>query len=163
MKGNEIMAEEISKTKQKEIDKAEFDKLYQYVKTEILCYDSNQSLPRELVLRLKGLRTGKLIENKNVSDKAEYPYSIILIAFKICRPQILAGLAHNTFTDENHKYNYICKIVDSNLNDVYMRVQNAKKSEEKIINMDIGIFEHEGSEYKQKTKPMTNPRLKNLW
>ena len=54
------------------VEKEQWDKLYQYVKNEILLYDSSQSIPSSLVLRLKGLTKGKYMENRNTEDKADY-------------------------------------------------------------------------------------------
>ena len=60
------------------IEKAEWDELYQYVKKEILFYDDSQAMPSNFVLRLRGLTKGKYIDNKNIEDKADYSFKIIL-------------------------------------------------------------------------------------
>ena len=41
-------------------EKADWDELYEYVRTEVMGYDQNQSLSSEMVLRLKGLLSNKL-------------------------------------------------------------------------------------------------------
>ena len=45
-----------------EKEKEQFGELYRYVKTEVMNYDSKQSLPSSFVLGLKGLATGKVVE-----------------------------------------------------------------------------------------------------
>lgn len=140
-----------------------WSKLYEYVKTEILGYDVAQAIPSSLVLRLKGLRTGKYMANNNIDDRAGYTDEVILLTFKICKAQIMAGTQGKSFKDETHKFNYICKIVENNLNDTYIHLQNAKKQDTENEHFDTEILNDRGSNYKQKTKPISNPRLKNLW
>lgn len=146
-----------------DIEKAQFDKLYQYVKSEILMYDNTQSIPKSLVLRLKGLAVGKFLENKNIEDKAKYSYEIVLYTFQICKPVILEAVSNKSFETESQKFNYICKIIENNLNDVYTRVVKAKKSDEKIENMDNSNLLHSSAGYVQKTKDNKNKKLENLW
>lgn len=145
------------------IEKEQWDKLYQYVKKEILLYDDSQSIPSSFILRLKGLTKGKYIENKKIEDKANYSYEIILYTFQICKPSIMNTLSNKTFENESYKFNYICKIVENNINDVYLRVKKAKKTEENIQNMDTKILSHKGGKYQKKTKEIKNKRLKDLW
>lgn len=145
------------------IEKEQWDKLYQYVKKEILLYDNSQSIPSNLILRLKGLTKGKYMENRNTEDKADYSYEIILYTFQICKPSIMSALASRTFDSELYKFNYICKIVESNINDVYLRVMKAKKTEENIEAMDTSILSHDGGKYQKKTEELKNKRLNELW
>ena len=145
------------------IEKEQWDKLYQYVKKEILLYDDSQSIPSNLILRLKGLTKGKYMENRNTEDKADYSYEIILYTFQICKPSIMNALASRTFDSESYKFNCICKIVENNINDVYLRVMKAKKTEEDIESMDTSILSHDGGKYQKKTEELKNKRLNELW
>lgn len=144
-------------------EKKQFDELYQYVRKEILLYDDTQSIPSDLVLRLKGLSTGKLLENKKQTDKANYSYKIILYTFQICKPKIMSAIHGKDFSSERQKFNYICAIVENNLNDVYMRVERAKKSETKLEGMNTDNLSHKGASYKPKTEEVKNKRLEDLW
>jgi len=144
-------------------EKRQWDELYQYVRKEILQYDDKQSIPSNLVLRLKGLSTGKLIENRAIEDKAEYSYEIILYAFKVCKSNILSAIKTKDFKNEMSKFLYICAIVENNINDVYLRVTNAKKSQEKTENMNVENLSHGGAEYQSKTEETINKKLKDLW
>lgn len=150
-------------TKMTAVEKEQWSKLYQYVKREILMYDESQSIPSNLVLRLKGLSKGKYMENKSQKDNANYSYEIILYAFQISRPVITSVIGGKTFDTEMQKFNYICKIVENNINDVYIRLNNLKLSENKTQNIDTKIFENKGSKYSKKTVDITNPKLKDLW
>lgn len=145
------------------IEKEQWDRLYQYVKKEILLYNNSQSIPSSLVLRLKGLTTGKYIENKNIKDKANYSYEIILYTFQICRPSIMSAISNKVFESESNKFNYICKIVENNINDVYLRVQKSKKIDENIDKIDTNILSHNTGEYQKKTEELRNKRLNELW
>lgn len=145
------------------IEKEQWDKLYQYVKKEILFYDDSQSIPSGLVLRLKGLTKGKYIENRNIKDNADYSYEIVLYTFQICRPSIMNALSNKVFESESNKFNYICKIVENNINDVYLRVRKTHKSDENIEKLDTSILSYDGGEYQKKTEELKNKRLNELW
>lgn len=149
--------------KMTDTEKEQFDKLYQYVKSEILMYNKTQSIPQSLVLRLKGLAVGKFLENKNIEDKAKYSFEIVLYTFQICKPIILGAISNKSFETESQKFNYICKIIENNLNDVYIRVAKAKQTEEKIENMDNSNLLHSSAGYVQKTENNRNKKLENLW
>jgi len=60
-------------------------------------------------------------------------------------------------------FNYICKIVENNINDVYSRVNKAKKTEENIKSMDTSNLSHSGGSYQKKTEELKNKRLNELW
>ena len=145
------------------IEKEQWDRLYQYVKKEILMYDNSQSIPSNFVLRLKGLTKGKYIENKNIEDKADYSFEIILYTFQICKQTIMKALATKTFENESNKFNYICKIIENNINDVYLRVNKAKKTEEDIQLLETNVLTYSGGIYQKKTEELKNKRLNELW
>lgn len=121
-------------------EKIEWNELYQFVRTEIMGYDQNQSLSRTMALRLKGLKTSKFVENKNQTDMSNYSYKIILATFKYCKPKYEKALRTKKFSDEMHKFNYVLSIVESNLNDVYMRTKRAEKQKSAVDNIDPSMF-----------------------
>lgn len=142
----------------------QWDDLYLYVKKEIMLYDENQSLPNNIVLRLKGLTQGKLIANNKTENKAKYTYEIVLYTFKICKPTIMNSVYGKTFNNEMSKFIYIAAIVENNINDVYLRISNAKKMQEKTEVINIDNVCHEGAEYKRKTDDSkVNKKLEGLW
>lgn len=152
----------MARKKLTEKEKQDWDMLYQYVKN-LLGYDENQALSSTMVLRLKGLLTNKFIENGNIADTANYSYETILNTFKFCSPDIYKALRTNNFKDESHKFNYVLKIVEKNINTVYMKMKNVEKAKEEAKNITIDIANHIGAEYQKKTKETTNKLLDDLW
>lgn len=147
-----------------EKEKKDWDSLYKYVRKNIMGYDERQSLPSYVVARLKGLCTGNYMVNNNIKKNANYSFETILNTFKFCSPNISKALKTNNFRDENHKVNYVLKIIENNLNDVYVRERNAKKAREIAIedtsNINLEIYNHEGAKYKPKKKTNKFSHLK---
>lgn len=143
-------------------EKQEWDTLYSYVK-DILGYDENQKLTRNMILRLKGLAEGTFMANKNAEQTANYSYKIILLTFKFCRTDIISAFNRKDFQNENHRFLYMIKIIESNINDVYNRYKLSKKSDEQIKKIDTAIFNEEGAKYSTKTKEIKNQNLKKYW
>ena len=121
-------------------EKQEFDKLYQYVK-KILGYSDDMALPKFMVLRLKGLTEGKFMANKKTTSKASYDYYTIYLTFIYCKDKIQKALQTKKFANEQNKFNYIMAIVENNINDVVIKLKNAKKVEEKIKTAEIVDYE----------------------
>lgn len=144
-------------------DKDDWDNLYEYVKKDILLYNDSQSIPKNLILRLRGLTTGKFIDNKNISNNANYSFKVVLYTFKICKPEIMAAIANKEFNGESHKFNFICRIVERNLNDVYERLQNIERTKENINTVNTEVISRNGQEYTKKTTDLKNKKLDELW
>lgn len=144
-----------------EQEKLDWSELYNYVRSSVMNYDSNQSLPSTMVLRLKGLLYGKFMENLKQEDKANYSYKVVLNTFKFCNPKIQSVVRTKNFNNEMQKFNYILKIVESNLNDVYMRMKSSEKAKEKIEKVDMTIATYSGASYKKKEK--TKDKFNDLW
>lgn len=140
---------------------ADWCELYEYVKTDILKYDT-QKLPSYFTLRLKGLAEGKFMANKNSQPMASYDFTTILYTFKICKPKISEALNSVPFKDESHKINYIMVIIEKEINNVVERINKKKNSEEKIEIIDVSHQENEPAEYKRKAKK-ENKHLEDLW
>ena len=149
------MAEKKTKKRMTKKELEEWETLYEYVRKNIMGYDEHQSLSKQMVLRLKGLQTNKFMANNNIKDTANYSYDIILNTFKFCMPEIKKCLSINRFADESHKFNYILRIVEPKINDVYMRMKNVEKSKEKAEKIDTSIATYVGVEYKPKEKQDT--------
>lgn len=146
-----------------EEEKIAWDNLYQYVKKDIMGYDENQALSNTMVLRLKGLLTNKFIENNKIESTANYSYETILNTFKYCTNDIQKALRTKSFKDEQHKFLYITKIVENNINNVYMRMKNMQKVKKETENMTLDVMNYVGAEYQRKTKETTNKLLDDLW
>ena len=150
----------MAKKKMTEEEKAAWENLYYYVKN-LLGYDENQALSNTMVLRLKGLLTNKFMENKKIETTANYSYETILNTFKFCSPDINKALRTNNFKDEMHRFNYLLKIVEKNINTVYMRMRNAQKAKEEAKNTSVEAPVHIGADYKPKEKK--KDKFTDLW
>ena len=151
----------MAKKKMTEQEKADWEELYTYVKSNIMGYDENQALSSTMVLRLKGLLTNKFMENKNIESTANYSYKTILNTFKFCSSDIHKALRIKSFTDEQHKFNYVLKIVEKNINNVYMRMKNLDRAREEAKNTTIDVPTHVGAEFKPKEKK--KDKFADLW
>ena len=142
----------------------EWKELCEYVKKEILQYDNNMKFPKYLALRLQGLKKGQHIANNNIDLQAQYDDYTILCTFKLCKQRIVDYLHDNAtkIKDERHKINLIMTIVEPEINDVYLRLKNVKKTQEQIQGEAFDNQSYEGAEYKKKTKDV-NEKLKKLF
>ena len=104
--------------KMSEKDKKEFDVLYKYIK-DIFGYDENQNLNKEIVLGLKGMKTGKAIENKKIKSTSNYPYHIIYMAFLLNRFKIDYVLRTKNFKNDIQAFCYIKKIAEKDIDYLY--------------------------------------------
>lgn len=150
----------MAKKKMTEKEKQDWENLYYHVKN-VMGYDENQALSSAMVLRLKGLLTNKFMENNKIESTANYSYETVLNAFKYSSLDIQKALKTNNFKDEQHKFNYILKIVEKNINTVYVRMRNAEKAKEEAKNTTVEVPTHTGAEF----KPRENKKDKftDLW
>lgn len=146
-----------------EEEKKEWDELYKYVHDKVMKYDSNQRLSSAMCVRLKGLRKGKFMDNRNTEDYANYPFEAIRAAFVVSMSKINSAFTNTTFKNEMHKLNYACKIAEPEINNVYERMKRMKRSMDATKYMDTATMLHEdGATYTNKTDK-TLKSLDNLW
>ena len=157
----------MDKEKHKMTDEEQHDwlELCNYVKTKLLQYSNNMKFPKSLALRLKGLSEGKFMANKYILPQAKYSFKTILITCKICQPKITKYLQFNSgkIKDENHKINFIMKVLEEEINDVYLRIQAKQRSEKKIQNIDLSNHNSETANYISKSKTDIDTTLEKLW
>lgn len=144
-----------------EEEKIAWDELYTYVRKNIMNYDDNQALSNAMVLRLKGLLTNKFMENNNIKSTANYSYETILNTFKYSSLDIQRALRTNNWADEMHKFNYVLKIVEKNINTVYVKMKNIQKAKEEAKNIAIEAPTHTGAEFKPREKK--KDKFTDLW
>ena len=150
----------MARKKMSEKEKIDWENLYNYVK-KIMGYDKDQALSKNMVLRLKGLTTNKFMENKKIEDTANYSYEVILNTFKYCSPDIQRVFNSMTFVDEMHKFNVVLKIVERNINTVYMKMKKVEKAKEEAKSVMVEMPVHTGAEYKPKEKK--KDKFSDLW
>lgn len=153
----------MAKKKMTEKEIQAWNDLYEYVRTNIMGYDKKQALPSTMALRLKGLLKGKFIENYNVEDRADYSYEVILNTFKYCCSDIQRALQTKSFNREMDKFNYVLKIAENNINDVYLKMRSVERAKKESENMVLNTVSRSGAEYQRKTKDITNKFLDDLW
>lgn len=149
--------------KKKEEDSS-WVELCEYVKKNILEYDDNMLFPKYLALKLRGLKKGQYIANNNCQKNANYDDNTLLCTFKLCKKKIVDYLHNNDkkINDENHKINLIIKMIEPEINDVYMRLQTAEKIKSKVENEAFENQSNTNAGYVKKTKDV-NDKLKNLF
>lgn len=146
-----------------EKEKEQFGELYRYVKTEVMNYDSKQSLPSSFVLGLKGLATGKVVENKRQKDRANYGYDIVLLAFKLSKNKISYAIRTKDFKSEQQKFHYIRKIVEDELNNAYLLNKRYEEEKSKVDQINISnLANNQNANYIKKTTKV-NDKLKDFW
>lgn len=138
--------------------------LCEYVKKEILEYDDNMKFPQYLALKLQGIKRGEHIANNNHEAKANYDDYTILCTFKLCKKKIVTYLHDNEkkIKDEKHKINLIIKMIEPEINDVYLRLQRIEKAKIKAENVDCENQNSNGADYVKKTKE-TSDKMKKLF
>ena len=163
----EIIAEEFRKVN-KDYDDAmqnDNDKLKERNQGRyVAMFDLLHKLEIYLALKLQGIKRGEHIANNNHEAKANYDDYTILCTFKLCKRKIVTYLHENEkkIKDEKHKINLIMKMIEPEINDVYLRLQNVKKTEERVESKDFNNQSNENAGYVKKTKE-TSDRMKKLF
>ena len=153
------MTEKEKKTEEEKV----FRELCDYVKKEIMGYDENQQLSKFMIMRLRGLKTGQYMANKNHESMAHYPFKVILLTFKYIKHHELDYILQSkTFTDEQHKFNYILKIVDSNINTVYNKVKKKVEEQKRLDDIQVVELPNYTNKYESKSNKI-NKNLEKFW
>lgn len=142
-------------------DNEEWKELYKYVEKNIFGYEKPMRLSSTSIMRLKGLTKGKYFAGKKSANNADYSFKVVLATFKYCSPDINKALRTNMFKDEQHKMNYISKIIENNINNVYIRMKNAEKTKEEAKKITVEIPTYTNVEFKPKKKK--KDRFSDLW
>lgn len=140
----------------------DFRDVCEYIENEIMQYGEDMKLNKPMALRIKGLSNGQFMANKKHKPQANYDFKTILLTFKLCKGTILSAIHGKDFKNEMQKFNYCMAIVESEINDVCIRLKKVEKSKEKMETMQLDNMENEGAEYKPKSKEV-NKKLSDLW
>ena len=151
------MTEKEKKAKEEKV----FRELCDYVAKSIMGYDENQTLSKDMILRLRGLKTGQYMANKNAPSMAHYPYEIILLTFKYVKQHELDSILQSKkFNDDKHKFNYILKIIDSNINTVYNKIKKIKEEQNRVDNIEVVELPNYNNQYEKKN---LNKNFEKFW
>lgn len=141
------------------IEKSKFDKVYDYVRYEILMAKQGTAY-KGLINRLQGLRYGEY-DSKIKRDQKAYTYEQMYYTFVFCKKSIQDSIRITEFKDEKHMVNYIMTIILNNINDVCNRMERKKKSDEVLSDINIEINKS-NKEYIKKEKSKVGSILKDL-
>lgn len=153
----------MSKTNNTDKKNNDFLEICSWIEKELMGYSGTQRLHKKSCLRLQGLRKGQIVANNSCEIYGEYPVDVIFNTFKANKFIILNAMKSKTFENEDQKIAYICAIVSSRINDMYTRMKNAKKSEEKSKVIDIGAQKYSAAEYKRQTEDVVNSTFEAIW
>lgn len=138
---------------------ARWNRLYSYIK-ELYGYDNNQELSKYTIDKIKSISKGVYLNN-NKSGVVCYNYDVIFNTFLYKSNEIKYALSHNEFNDEKHKTNYIFKIIEPSLNDVYIRMKKADKEMESL-NIDSYYVSYENN-FQPRNKKKYNKKYDDMW
>lgn len=125
----------------------DWDKLYRYVKLNVLQYNENMNLSKYQVMRLKGLRDGKrLVKRGEKTQNTGYPYHIIYLTFLFKTNDILYSLKTKVFDDDSRKFDYVMTIIENSINGIYTRVTEQEKSNTRLDQTSIRLSERKENE-----------------
>ena len=113
-------------------DREKWNELYEYVRTNVMDFDKNTSLNKNMVLRLKGLLTGNVFANNKTKNNANYSYDVVINTFKFCYLDIQRAKMTKEFETDMKKFNYILAIVSNNLSTVYERMKDTQKANKEL-------------------------------
>lgn len=123
----ECLAKFIEHKKLRDIEVEQRNKLFDYVKYEIMNYSDEKKLSPSMINKLISLRNGEFVKRGDVLKEESYDYDVILTTFKAKKIDIVRSTFGKTFTDDNHKFNYIMVIIKNSINDVAKRIENVKQ------------------------------------
>ena len=78
-------------------------------------------------------------------------------------PDIQRAVNRIAFKDTCGKFNYIMRIVENNINTVYMRMKNAEKVKEETDRISASRTVHKRVEYKPKKTVKQSDMFADLW
>jgi len=163
LKDKEYKKELKKKTEMSEEEKEDWNDLYDYVRYEILDYKEGMQLSSYIRGKLQGLRTGDFTVKKGdiINECKGYPYNIVLMTFKIMKLSISTSVKNKTFNNDNHKFNYILKIIQNNINDIYKRYEEKQEGKRNLKNIKIDVPIENETEYKNRSNLKEN-KVANL-
>lgn len=129
----------------------EWDDLYNFVKDEIYNYDKSQSLSRYTISKIQELRSNC------------YSYRCILLTFVDCKDLLVSKIHNTNWNGETHMTNYIVKVIESRLNDTYMKMKADERQVKDGVKLATNSFVDISSRYVPK-KPVDIPdKYKEMW
>jgi hypothetical protein len=115
-------------------ENSEWDAVYKYFRKEILGLPETVPLDQHSIKRLLGLRLGQYYPSGNNTRilKRGYEFPVILLTLKVVRAKVQSYMASANYADSKHKTDSILRFIVGEINDVYKRLENQKKSNAKL-------------------------------
>jgi len=153
----------------KDKNQAELLSLENYI---IRRYFDGKSLNGAMVMKLQAIRSGRKHTSRgDIAIRGDnnkgYRYKMIHLCFELNKNTINSAIHGKLFKSNNHKFNYICAIVESELENVKDRLKQMKKDSLKLTKINE-IAEYKYVEYQKENHKKTvneNNRSKfdGLW
>lgn len=145
---------------------AEFREMCAWIERELFGYDENQKLQTMACLKLQGLRKGKVIGNNHTEDYGNYSVECVFNTFKFYKNTILNALKGKTFSSETAKMGYICAIIRDKINNMYVRMKNAKNNQERRERAALNKVDYRTEhnvQYQRQTEDINNDKFEDMW
>lgn len=115
-------------------ENTEWDAVYRYFRKDILGLGESTPLDQHTIKRLLGLRLGQYYPSGNNTRilKRGYEFKTILVTLKVIKSKVIPYMATASFANGKHKTDSIMRFVTGEINDVHKRLENQKKSNEKL-------------------------------
>lgn len=131
-----------------------WEKCYEKAK-DWLGISAGQNLDQHFVMRLKGLRVGKYLPNGDNTHivKRGYDFETIYRTMQLSDSAVRKALAERSYSNQQHKINYVMIIVVKNINFVYSKMNAQRKSKERLeSSVSKDDIVHKEFKYVRKTK-----------
>lgn len=139
-------------------------KLFDYVKTNIMGYDENQCLTKNMTLRLEGLRKGQTYANNKHESFANYSYEVLYNTFVYCKNHELDWILKNKkFDNDMHKFNYIMIVIGNNINMIYNKTKKKVEEEKRLEKIEVIDLPNYENKYVAKEQHNVSKELEALW
>lgn len=148
---------------------AEWEKVYNYMKKDILDLPDGINLSKHAVMRLRGLYVGKYYPNSEntLYRKSGYPYEVILMTMKLKKLEILHALKVTDFKDDSHRINYIMTILTNNINYIYQiynkNLKAKRLAEKQTFDYEENISKHQGNKQLSEDELTVAEEKANEW
>lgn len=108
------------------LEKEKFKELMRYIAMEVLNYQDGQIVPPTIVKRIRTMNNF-------------YDYEVIHECFKDNKENIQYWISNKNFDSEFGMANYIMRIIENNINDVYNKWKHKKVTEQKTESSSLDL------------------------
>lgn len=138
----------------KQAENSDWDKVYKYFQKDILGLSDGAQLSPHATERLLGLRVGRYKPNASNTRvlKSGYSFATILYTMKYSKRSIDRALNTVEFKDDQHRVDYLMKIIQNNINFIQTRMDKLAEQEKRAekLKKEEATEEQRGVQYKRK-------------